>query len=129
MALMSVMVALAILSVMLTAITWTILANRQMLQRRETRLQALWLARAGVEIACENLMRNPAYTGETSSPSAQGEVKISVTTDPKTPGVFHISSQARFPLDRPDLVVREVSASLRRRIDGDDVRLEFLPSD
>src|SRR6516225_4482791 len=93
-ALMGVLIALGVLSVLLVAVTWQNLANRKLVQRRHHQLQSAWLARSGVETAVARLLKDPAYKGEDTSPMESSKVKISVLVDKANKNVFQITCEA-----------------------------------
>jgi hypothetical protein len=123
-ALLLTLVTLAVLSTLLAAIAWQIVANRRHLERRHYRYQSHWLARAGVELAAARLLADPAYRGESATPIPQSKVKIEVRRDATSADLFHITSEARYPDESREPVVRSVSRDFRRVQDGDKVRLE-----
>ena len=123
-ALMGVVVTIAVLTVLLAAITWQNVANRKLVQRRHHQLQSAWLARSGVESAVARLAKDAAYKGEDSKPMESAKVKITVVPDKGQANVFHITSEARFPDNNTEGVVRSVSRRFRRIVDGDKVRMQ-----
>ena len=127
MALMGAMVALAIVSLMMTAIVWQILATRRTLERREYELQAVSLARAGAELAAARLLAKPSgYSGEVAELVPRSTVTVEVNSEPGSPDAFVITSEARYPSDEPDGVVRSVTRRYRRHMDGENARLQVV---
>jgi hypothetical protein len=125
---MLVVVALATVSLFITAITWQGLAGRRAIERRGHQLQAIWLARAGVELACSRLLREPSgYTGESLEILPQSQVKITVKPAPGSSSSFDIQVVARYPVDERDQVVRSLSRRVKRVAAKGDARLEFEP--
>src|SRR4051812_31267780 len=59
-AIIAVLVALAILSVILAVVTLQIVTQRNVVRHRQRQLQADWLARAGIEHAAPRLLASPA---------------------------------------------------------------------
>jgi hypothetical protein len=125
-ALMGVLIALGVLSVLLVAVTWQNLANRKLVQRRHHQLQSAWLARSGVETAVARLLKDPAYRGEDAKLMESSKVKISVLVDKANKNVFQITCEARFPDNDAEAVVRSVTRRYRRTEDGGKVRIEAV---
>ena len=126
-ALMGVLVALAILAAMMTATLCQILATRRTLESREFELQAVWLARSGVERAAAQLLAgSDAYRGETLELVPRSLVQIEVKPDDGNPDTFLITIEARYPADIEDAVVRSMTRRFRREVDGGSVRLRAL---
>jgi len=123
-ALMGVLIAIAIVSMILTAITWQNVANRKLVQRRQHQLQSAWLARSGVETAIARLLKDPAYKGETIKSMQSSRVKITVVPQKDEADIFHITSEARFPDHPSEAVVRSAERRFRRITEGNKVRLE-----
>jgi type II secretory pathway pseudopilin PulG len=127
-ALLATLVALTVISLLMVAITWQIVANRRMLERRQHQAQASWLARAGVEAAAARLLANPAdYKGETLELIPQSKVQIKVQLEKNSPNTFTITSEARYPADIPNGVARLVTQRFRRVLDEKTIRLEVVP--
>jgi hypothetical protein len=119
--------ALALVSVVSAAVVWQCLAGRRLLGHRQHELQADWLARAGVELAADRLLADPAgYTGESAEPIPGAEVRVEVRAEPGSANVFRVTSTARFPRDGPDTVLRSATRSFRRTSRGDRVGLEVV---
>src|SRR5439155_4435299 len=58
---------------------------------RQNRVQALWLARSGGELAAARLLTDPdGYVGEVVELIPEGHVRIVVQPDPGRPDTFHI---------------------------------------
>jgi hypothetical protein len=127
-ALIGVVVAIAVVSVLLAAITWQNVANRRLVQRRHHQLQSAWLARSGVETAVAKLLNDPAYKGETIKPVESSKVKIAVVPEKGKANLFRITSEARFPDHQSEVVVRSVTREFRRIVDGGKVRMETVSS-
>ena len=125
-ALMGVLVALGVLSVLLVAVTWQNLANRKLVQRRHHQLQSAWLARSGMETAIARLLKDPAYKGEDAKLMEFSKVKISVSVDKTDRNVFQITCEARFPDNDAEAVVRSVTRRYGRTEDGGKVRMQAV---
>jgi hypothetical protein len=120
-------VALAVVSVVSAAVTWQCLASRRLLDRRQHQLQAESLARAGVELAADRLLTDPAgYRGESVELIPGAQVRIEVRADEGAADVFRVTSEARFPKDGRDSVRRSARRSFRRTSKGGQVRLEVV---
>ena len=130
-ALLAVVIALALVSVMLGATTWQLLAHRRTLERRLHQAQAVWLARAGVERAVARLLaEHEGYAGETVELIPASQLHIAVKRVPGQAEVFDVTSEARFPADALHPVVRSLTVRYRRVVEGNRVRImrEELPS-
>ena len=126
-ALMGTLVTLAIISLMMTAIVWQILATRRTLEHREYELQAAWLARAGAELAVADLLAKPSgHSGEVVELIPRSRVTVEVKSEDGSPDTFLITSEARYPSDTDDGVVRSVTRRYRRQMDGEKARLQVL---
>ena len=124
-ALLVVVVVLAMVGVAMGITAWQITANHRLLAEREHELQALWLARAGVEVAAARLLMDPAnYTGEAVELYPHSEVRIRVTPDGSSLSTFHVTSEARYSEDASRPVVRSVECEVRRVTDGKNVKLK-----
>lgn len=123
-ALMAVVITLAVLSILLLAITQQHVAHRQFLQHREHQLQSDWLARAGIELAVAKLLDDPTYSGGTVQVVPKSQVCIAVKNERVPADFFQVTCEARFPTDVPDSVVRSISRRFRRIVQGSQVRME-----
>jgi hypothetical protein len=129
-ALLWALVVLGVLAVTSATAVWQIGAARRGLSLRQNRLQAVWLARSGFELAAGRLLADPAdYSGETLELVPESRVRVIVEKDSTQPDTYRVRAEATFPVgDRT-----EVSRSLTRRIairaDGDRKRIEVLPDD
>jgi hypothetical protein len=126
MALIFVVVVVMICSALLVSLTTQMVAAHRLLDRRERQQQSLWLARSGLERAAARLLQDPKYRGETTDLIPLGEVRVTVVSDKKAADAFHITSEARFPKDLREHVVRSLTRSYRRLQDGSSVRLEVV---
>jgi hypothetical protein len=120
------LVVLSVLTVLAGTITWQHLASRRLIDRRVERLQSLWLARGGIELAAARLLANPkSYSGETLSPIPGSRVEIRV--QPKPGDTYQVSSEARYPTDGELPVLRRAAQRFRRLVDASGSRLQPLP--
>jgi hypothetical protein len=126
-ALMFVIVVLMICSALLVSVTTQIVAAHRMLERRERQQQSLWLARSGLELAASHLLHDSKYRGETGDLIPLGQARITVEVDKKAANIFTITSEARFPTDLREAVVRSLTRQYRRAVSGSTVRLEAIP--
>jgi type II secretory pathway component PulK len=121
---MAVVVALAVLSIILGAATWQILAHRRTLQRQLNEGQAVWLARAGIERAAARLLADPSgYTGESPELIPHSQLRVTVQRAKDQAETFEVTSEARFPTDNPNPVVRSLSRRFRRAVEDEGTRL------
>jgi hypothetical protein len=126
-ALLIAMVAIVIVSAVAAAVVWQCLAGRRVLEHRHNQLQAEWLARAGVELAADRLLTDPAgYRGEVVEPVPGAEVRIEVRAGPGA-DVFRVTSFAVFPRKDREAVRRSAARTFRRTSQGGRVRLEVVP--
>lgn len=121
------LVVLAVLTVVIGLITWQSVTGLRRADHRQAQLQALWLARSGVEWAAARLLTNPAgYTGETLELIPRSQVRIEVKRDPEKSDIFLVACAARYPIDERESVLRSQSRRLRRVVEKDRVRLEVV---
>jgi hypothetical protein len=120
-----VLLLLAVIAMLLAAISWQIAANRRRAEHRQHQLQAAWMARAGVELACARLLTDPAdYQGETVEPMPRSQVRIKVQKEKGDR--FLITSEGRYPADAHAAVVRSITRRVQRTADGDRVVIEVV---
>ena len=127
-ALMMAVVAIAVVSLLAAGITWNLLAGRLLLDRRQRELQAQSLARAGVELAAARLLADTTgYRGETVELLPGSHVRIQLRAESGVADVFRVTSEARFPKDGKESVLRSVTVTLRRTKGEHQVRVEVIP--
>jgi hypothetical protein len=127
-ALLAVLVAISAIIIILSVTAAQIVAQRKMLHSREQKLQADWLARAGVECAAERLLQKPdGFKEERSDLTPLGIVSIAVEKDAK--GDFLVTSDAAVGEKGAHPIAR--SERMRfRRVEKDGVaRLEAMPAE
>src|SRR5262245_58002910 len=95
-ALMAAIVTMVILSLMMSAIAWQIIACGRVLQHREYELEAESLARAGIEFAAARVLENPESYQEVLEPIERASVTIEVRHEPSQPDTYRISCMARY---------------------------------
>ncbi len=121
------LVVLAVLTVVIGVITWESVTGYRRADHRQAQLQALWLARSGVELAAARLLADPTgYTGETLELIPRSQVRIEVKNDPAQKDTLLVSCEARYPTDERESVLQTQSRRLRRVVDKDRVRLEVV---
>ena len=121
------LVVLAVITILMTLITWQSLAGLRQADRRDHQLQAEWLARSGLELATARLLADDDFKGETLEPVPRSRVTITVETKPDAPGVFHVTSEARYPAEGRLSVVRTATREVRRVVEKERVRIEVIP--
>jgi hypothetical protein len=122
---MWVIVLLSLLTVLLAAVFAQTLAARRLLGRRQQHLEAVWLARAGVELAAGRVLEGPAdYKGETTEIVPGRSVRIEVRREPGAGDVVLITSAARFTGQDNRPVSHTLERRFRRVVAKDRVRLE-----
>jgi type II secretory pathway component PulK len=120
------LLVLTLLGVTTAAATWQIAAARRALEGRQNRLQTLWLARSGVELAVARLLADPnGYAGEVVAPVPESEVRITVQKDPARTDTYQIRSEARYPASGPGSIGQLLTRTATRRTDGQRVRVEL----
>ena len=125
-ALLWALIVLTVLGATTAAACWQFAAARRALEARQNRLQALWLARSGVEIAAARLLTDPdGYTGELVEPIPEAQVRITVQKDPDRPDTYQIRCEARYPASGSGSVERLVTRTATRRTDPSGPRIEL----
>lgn len=70
---------MAVLTVILSVVTLQVVNQRKLMVQRQHRLQAEWLARAGIEVAAARLLDNPsAFTDDKQQLAPDTELRIAV---------------------------------------------------
>jgi hypothetical protein len=124
---MWVLVVLAILTVIIGLITFQSVSSFRQAEHRHYQLQALWLARSGVERAVARLLTDPVdYTGESLELIPRSQVRIEVTKEGGKSQAFRITCEARYPADQSEQVLRSQTRRFRRIIEKERVRLELM---
>jgi len=125
-ALLLALLAILIIGALIGTTSWQIMANRRLTRMRQNELQATWLARAGVELACAHLLSEPTgYTGESVQPLPQARVDIRVKTQKNSPDRFEITSEARYPVEHSDEMRRSLSCRIKRSTSAGQTRIEM----
>jgi len=121
------LVVLSVLTVLMAVITWQVLANRRWLDRRQNQMQAVWLARSGLELAATRLLSNPAgYSGESLQLIPESEIRIEVQRGSDSANSYSVTSEARYPASGKAVVVRSLTRRLRRVTGKEGVRVEVV---
>jgi hypothetical protein len=122
------LIVLALLTVLLTITTKDLLQNRRALTSRGNRMQAAWLARAGVEIAAAHLLdKDDAWKGGAVELLPAGKVRIEVKPMKGSADVFEVASEGQFPSDDPRGSKQTSRRRFRRVTEGNRVRLIAQP--
>jgi type II secretory pathway pseudopilin PulG len=119
------LVVLSVLTIVMASITWQVLAGRRWLERRQNQMQAVWLARSGLEVAATRLLSNRAGE-EFLQLTPESEVHIRVQRDSGSPDTYSVTSESRYPTSGNALVVRSLTRRLRRVAETDRVRVEVI---
>jgi hypothetical protein len=127
-ALLAVLVAISAIIIILSVTGAQVIAQRKLLHARQHKLQADWLARAGVECAAERLLQKPdAFKEERSDLVPQGIVNITVEKDAQ--GHFVVTSDASVGAKEMQPIGRTERVRFRRTEKDGVVRLEAVPSE
>jgi hypothetical protein len=118
-------VVLGVLGVLFGTITAQMLTNHRALARQQDRMQCLWLARSGVELAAAKLLTDPAYKGESIAPIDDSRLRVTVTADKNAPNLFTVTSEAHFPIGDRHAVVERITRQVRRVLEKDRARIEL----
>jgi type II secretory pathway pseudopilin PulG len=123
------LVVLAVLGVTTAMAVSQFGAVRRGLDRRQNKLQAQWLARAGCEVAVSRLLAQPDYTGEVLAPIADAQVRIVVAKDVTKPDTFHIRCDADYPIDQRGMVSQAAMRVVTRGIANGKTRIDVTGTD
>jgi hypothetical protein len=124
------LLVLTVLTLLLASTTWQLVASRRVQERHYHRLQAVWLARAGVERAVARLLGDPAELKEEGIELLPASsLTIEVRKEPGSANTYRITSTARYPADAgPETMGQILTHTYRRIADGERVRLETVAS-
>jgi type II secretory pathway component PulK len=129
-ALLWALVVLAVLGVTLATAASQFTAARRGLDQRSNRLQTVWLARAGCELAAARLLADATgYAGETVAPIADAEVKITVEKNATKADTYRVRCEASYPVGQRGTVLRVVTRTVTRRTDAGTTRVELASTD
>jgi type II secretory pathway pseudopilin PulG len=116
------LLVLSIVTVLTAALTKQLLLDRRSAEQRRQQAQCLWLARSGVEMAAERLLRDPAgYTGEMIELIPHSQIRIVVQAEKEN--VVVVTSEARYPTDDSP-AVQTLTRRYRRTVEKGVARLE-----
>jgi hypothetical protein len=102
-------------------------ANRSFLDQRQKRLQADWLARAGIELATARLLKSDkAIKMDVTDLVANSLVHIEVVAAPGSKDSFALTSDARFPINDAHPVIRTQGRRMKRVVNKEGIRLEAV---
>lgn len=122
------LVVMSLLGAVSATIAWHWLAARRTLAARHHALQAVWLARAGGELAAARLVADgDGYTGETVSPIPESEVTIEVRKESDRSDAFRIRCVATYPAGDSRAVCKAIGWTATRTSDPTAIRLEVVP--
>jgi len=120
-------VVLTIVGTMSGILTVQGLIQRRITEQRQQQLQALWLARSGLELAAQRLLTNPAgYEGETVELIPRSQVRITVVAIKDQPGKYRVTSEARYPTDIKNGVLLTQQRTYQRSGEKDQARIVVL---
>lgn len=108
-ALMWVLIVLSVLSVTATAASWQFFAARRVLEARQHKLQAAWLARSAVELAAAKLLNDGGYQGGTVEIVPDSQAVITVQKVPEQEGAYRIHCDVRLPVTGPNPIALSTS--------------------
>jgi type II secretory pathway component PulK len=117
------LVMIIVLAMMAATATWQCMAGRTGIDQRQHRLETLWLARSGTELAAERLLSNSDYVGETVAltPGTACVITVSKEAD----GRFRIHSVARSPESGPGSVSREITRFATKTGEPPEIKLDL----
>jgi hypothetical protein len=117
-------VVLTVLSVVVATVTTEVIANRRVLDRRESQVRNVWLARAGIELAAERLLASATdYKGESKEIIPDSRVSFEIAAVKGAPNTFLVSSEAHSPLSATLSQKYSLTRTFRRTVDKEGVRL------
>jgi hypothetical protein len=120
------LVVLSVLAVFSVAISGQFLSGRHWLERRQEQVQALWLARSGIEFVEAGLLSDPdKVTGEMPDLLPGWGVHIEVRKEKELSGTYTITSEARFPPEN-SRIRRSLTRQVRRISEKGNVRMEVV---
>ena len=120
-AIIAVIVAMAVLTVILAVVTQQIVRQRNVVRHRQRQLQADWLARAGIEHAAARLLASPAaFTDDQQE--ILPDTKLSITVAKAAGDIYVVRADAKVGMEGTP-VARTSSVRFRRTESGGTVRL------
>jgi type II secretory pathway component PulK len=120
--------ALTLVSVLMATVGAHLVSNRRQEAQHQREAQAVWLARAGVELAIDKLLtEGEKYRGEKLELIPKSQVVITVQAEEGAKDVFRVKSAARYPLDQPRPVLTSVERKVKRKVEEGAARVEGVP--
>ena len=117
---------LAVLAVFSVSISGQLFSGRHWLERRETRAQALWLARGGIELAEAKLLANPEkYDGDAPEFLPGWRVRITIQKLKGAEAMYLMTSEAGYPAENPS-IRRSLKKTVRCIAGKEGARLETV---
>jgi len=99
---------------------------RRIAENRFDRVQAHWLARAGIEMAAARILLKPdGYEGENLQLIPDSLVQLTITKDAQSEDTYRIVSDARFGMSRPATARWIITRTIRRSSESGTTRIEF----
>jgi hypothetical protein len=107
------LVLMAVLAVVFTAVTWQVVSQRRLLRERERQLQAVWLARAGLEIAAGRLLDSPVPFPEENY--VLPDARVHIVVEKKGDDLYAVSAAVELGTQEDPLpVARDLNSYIRR---------------
>ena len=122
-ALLMAMVALAVVTILLSTVTAQIVAQRRVLRQQERQHQADWLARAGVELAAARLLVNSAPFVDDKQ-ELLPDSKLRISAEKSANDSFTVTVDAQVGMADGRVVARSLTKYFRRSETGDAVKLQ-----
>ncbi|NBO93349.1 MAG: hypothetical protein EBV06_13715 [Planctomycetia bacterium] len=112
--LIAAIVTLTVVSLVMVLIASRLVSNRIQENARQQRIQRLWLARSGIEVAIQRLHAGSSdYKGETLELIPHSRVSIRIESEPKDKTLIHIHCEAAYPSNQSPVKKLAVSKALR----------------
>src|SRR5436309_11309530 len=87
----------AVVAILTADVAQHVMATRRLLEGRHHHLQAVWLARSGIEVATAKLLSDADYKGEQFEAIVAGQVDLKIEKTSSSPAIYTINSSALFP--------------------------------
>lgn len=125
-ALVMALVLMATLAVVFAAVATHVVSQRLLLRQRERQLQAVWLVRAGVELAAARLLDDPAAFSEEKGELVP-DAKVRIAVDKVAPDLYSVIVEAELGTkDDAAPMRRDAHVRFRRTNNGGVVRLQAV---
>ena len=125
-ALITALIAMAVLTVILSVVTLQVVRQHNYVRQRQRQLQADWLTRAGVEVAAARLLQSPAGFSDDKQELA-ADTKVRIVVEKTDADSYLVTVEVQVGLEGPT-VTRGASARFRRTDAGGMVRLQRIPA-